>query len=141
MSRIAHGPSVLDRRNPIGAPPGQADDSYLAKVVKLIPAEVVATYTAIFNLIATLPEAWHGKSYWINLIFFWAATPVVLMIAGKKEGKAPGGLHLTISTIAFGVWAYAISGKIVVGEPIFQSALAGIVLILFTFISGLVSLP
>jgi hypothetical protein len=85
MARIAHGPAGSAPQ--IAAAGAIAGDDYLAKVVKLIPAEVVATYTAIFNLVDTLPKPWHTTSYWINVIFFWIATPVVLLlIARKKEG-------------------------------------------------------
>jgi hypothetical protein len=49
--------------------------------------------------------------------------------------------HLIISTVAFGIWAYAISGNVVLGPPGFQYALAGIALLLFTFISGFIPLP
>ena len=140
MARIAHGPSAFGiKGGATGVIPG--GDDYLAKVVKLIPAEVVATYSAVFNLIGTLPVSWRVAGYWTNVAIFWLATPLVLLLIGKKEGKLPSNTHLIISTIAFGVWAYAISGGIVLGPPGFQPALAGIVMLLFTFISGLIPLP
>jgi FtsH-binding integral membrane protein len=139
MARIAHD---RPRAAVAGAAPGAATpsgDDYLAKVVKLIPAEVIATYTAIFNLIPSLTKPSPHTCYWINVIVFWVATPVVLWLIGKKEGKLPSPAHFIISTIAFGVWAYAVSGNLVLGDA-FQSALAGIILLLFTFVVGFVPL-
>jgi len=139
MARIAHGPSGVTLLPKVTGSTSTAD-GYLAKIIKLIPAEVVATYTGIFNLIDGLPKTWQPKWYWGTVIFFWVGTPVVLLLIGKREGKLPGIAHLTISTIAFGVWAYAVSGAVVLGSPLFQPALAGIALLVFTFISGLVPL-
>jgi len=115
-------------------------DDYLAKVVKLIPAEVVATYTAIYNLVPSLPESWRVNFYWGNVVFFWVATPVWLWLIGKSEGKLPTVITTVITTLAFGIWAYAISGKLVVGDPGFQPALASILLVLFTFVAGKIPL-
>ena len=138
MARIPHDPPA-DRAFLAGG--GQAGgDDYIAKVVKLIPSEVIATYTAVYNLISSLPKNWWHNVYWGNAIFFWIATPCVLWLIGKKEGKLPSVVTLVISTLAFGVWGYAVSGSLVIGDPGFQPALAGIVLIMFTFVVGFIPL-
>jgi hypothetical protein len=139
MGRIAHGPSVVSLL-PKSAGGASTGDNYLARILKLIPAEVVASYTGIFNLIDGLPKAWQPNWYWGIVLFFWISTPVVLLLIGKREGRLPSIAHLIISTIAFGVWAYAVSGNVVLGSPLFQPALAGMALLLFTFISGLIPL-
>jgi hypothetical protein len=116
-------------------------DNYLARVVKLIPSEVIATYLAIGNVIPALSEGhWEHSGSWINFTFFWIATPIVLFIAGKAENKRPSVTHLTMSTIAFPIWAYNVAGSVDLYGLQFRPAMAGIMLILFTFITGFIPL-
>ena len=94
-----------------------------ARVVKLIPSEVIATYLAIGNLLPALSEGhWEHLGTWVNFTFFWIATPIVLFIAGKAENKRPSVTHLTMSTIAFPIWAYNVAGSVDLYGLQFRSA-------------------
>jgi hypothetical protein len=106
------------------------------KIGKLIPSELLTAYAALVSAsmvikyeAARLPVA--GICFAICLIL----TPLYLKRVAT-EGK-PKRNHLIVSTIAFPVWAYLISGNQVVPQ-LYDAALATIVALLFSLISGLI---
>ena len=120
---------------------GTPGDDYVARVAKLIPSEVIATYLAIGNLFPAIRDGHiEHTATWTSLVFFWIATPIVLLLTGKAENRLPSKTHVVLSTIAFPIWAYNISGQVYLYGLPFNQGLGGIFLILFTFISGLIPL-
>jgi hypothetical protein len=92
-----------------GTAPAPGDDA-AARIVKYVPAEIVATFTVVITgmIAATVqpPPEKHQVAVWLIGLFFvgtvvyvWTRTPP------GPERKA----HLLVSPLAFLAWAYPIS--------------------------------
>jgi hypothetical protein len=111
---------------------------YLEKVAKLVPSEVIAGYIALAGLVPLVRSS--SARPWISALVFLACavlTPIYMNIQAVP-GK-PKRNHLMMSTIAFVVWAYAISGATLVPSW-HDPAVASILLVLFSLISGAIRL-
>ena len=114
------------------------EKSYLVKVAKLIPSEVIAGYLAMFGFVPLIqkPEL-HLMAFHGIFIFCQILTPIYLN-THAVEGK-PKALHLFVSSIAFTVWAYVTTGKTLVPEY-YDPGLASIILIAFSLLSAVIPL-
>jgi hypothetical protein len=129
------------------APAGQVTvDDYATRIVKYVPAEVVAFYLAADKLFAQAPaltganlaEIFVAKNlYWFSVAVFvlgLIGTPLYLW---RQAGPGdPWQVHAGVSTVAFVIWAYAVQGGIFV--PIYSAAIAGLLVLVFTFVSGFI---
>ncbi|MBU1050653.1 hypothetical protein KKG90_11595 [Candidatus Bipolaricaulota bacterium] len=117
----------------------ETGDSYLERVAKYVPAEIVAAYLAIIGFAVSVPS---GKLIAMILAFAVCliATPLYLWRMGK--GSKVKAVHLIISSIAFVVWAFAVGGAGgIFGADalnIYEPSWASIVLVIFTLASGLI---
>ncbi len=165
MSRLVRGDVGLQGRllglglGPVRAPiaavapavagaANQTDtDNYATRMVKYIPAEVIAFYLAADKLFAKAPElasATRADEFVAkNLYYFSVAVFVIGLLftplylwRSKTAANEPWGVHAVVSMIAFAIWAYAVRGEICV--PIYSSAIAAFLVLVFTFASGLV---
>jgi FtsH-binding integral membrane protein len=126
-----------------GAGPGTAADQYLDKVVKYVPADVVAAWTAavaVINGTVGIPTIWVlliclivglGITYW------WT-----LRQTAEKD-QPPATKQALIATVAFLVWVLALGDLndvltgIKLGESsLWNAAYAKLILIGFTLVSG-----
>ena len=110
-------------------------DTYIDRVVKYIPADIVAAWVAVsgivkgagagINPIMTLKIAF-GAGIVITFLWTWKQT--------SKQGLPPVWKQIIISTFAFGVWVIALGG------PPFEinTAIGAILLIGFTLVAALV---
>lgn len=135
---------------PLAAPPAKPTaDTYLDRVAKYVPAEVVGFYLFVNNVIdqavksapagtaptmATLPIGWIA---WGTFLAGLAATP--LYIAFVKEKGDAWITNTFVSTLAFPIWAYAMNG--VVFGATRDGNFASILLATFTLASGLITPP
>ena len=135
---------------PPAAPPAKPTaDTYLDRVAKYVPAEVVGFYLFVNNVIdqavksaptgtaptmATLPIGWIA---WGTFLAGLAATP--LYIAYVKEKGDAWITNAFVSTLAFPIWAYAMNG--VVFGATRDGNFASILLATFTLASGLITPP
>ncbi|KQC31338.1 hypothetical protein [Flagellimonas eckloniae] len=118
--------------------------SYLEKVSKLIPAELVAGYLTIFGLIPTMASGDNDTGGDINLyywfigsyILFQVFTPIYIYL--QREANRPWVVHAVLSFLAFAVWAFATTGKELVEW--YNAGMASIFLVVFSLISGVVKL-
>ena len=78
--------------------------TYAEKLVKLIPAEIVAAYLAIQNLVLTKPEIREDTLY-------VAAGILVLMIPFylKVIHDVTSWLQISMTVVSFLVWAFSVS--------------------------------
>lgn len=111
--------------------------SYLEKVAKLIPSEIVAAYLAMFGLAPVLQLVDTQLSYWIIFGFCQVLTPIYIYLQAEK-GKHKW-VHILISFISFTIWAYVTTGKELV-PAYYDAALGSILLIAFSLISAIVPL-
>jgi hypothetical protein len=121
-------------------------DDYATRMVKYIPAEVVAFYLAADKLfvkgaefakdnIADTFVANHLYGFSVAVFLFGlVGTPIYLR--QQATGNDPWQVQAAISTGAFVIWAYAVQGQIF--TPVYSSAIAAFLVLVFTFASGFV---
>jgi hypothetical protein len=115
-----------------------AAKSYLEKVAKLVPSEVIIGYLTIIGFVPLIRFLWlRGWFYWGTFALGLVLTPIYLNFQAEK-GK-PKTAHLGVSTAAFVIWAYATSGEKVVPD-LYDPAIGSIVLVAFSLISGAIPL-
>lgn len=111
---------------------------YLEKVAKIIPGEVIAAYLAMIGFVPLIKnEALHQPAYWT--VFAFGTLGTGLYINYQADPNRPKWAHIAVSIISFLLWAYDTTGeKICPG--IYDSAIAAILLIGFSFFSGKIPL-
>ena len=112
---------------------GAAAKSYLEKVAKLVPSEIVAGYITALGFITAADSV----ILWVVFAVCLFLTPAYLYYQSDED--KPKIIHLIVSTFAFMFWAYAISGAKLV-PAIYQPSYGSIALILFTLVSGIIPL-
>ncbi len=96
-----------DAANPNNGLPNEAD-SYLNKIIKLIPAEIVAFYTAYLGIPQTTSGGWHTALLVLGVVLRLLGTPYYLM---KVHGLTWRYKKLQIinSTFAFLLWTASLA--------------------------------
>ena len=115
---------------------GQPDD-YFSRLLKYIPAEVVALYVSAGGVV----PAEHPKRVtylWAIFVFCAIATLVYMFVTARDEvTKKPIWKQIILATIAFPVWAYALGGPFAT-LPSYESFVGSLLLMGVTFLFGLV---
>lgn len=116
-------------------------DGYWDKVIKNIPADVVAGWTALLGLFSTAPGAVSDQTTTNILWVLWAALTVVTFFWTFRQTRAtnlpPAWTQIFISTFAFVVWALAL-GVPFNTLPFYDPRLAAAILIVFTLGVGVI---
>ena len=115
---------------PTFRPAVKDEDNFLSKIVKYIPAEIIAVYTAIAGVLKPAanagPVELDVQRYFYVLVFLIVVTPVWTYIAviGNDQvvveppsRKKRAIFHAAIATAAIIIWVYAI------GDILFKSLL------------------
>ena len=166
---IAIGEAVAQGADAEGSPPTKKTeqkqgDQYLERVVKYIPAEVVAFFIFVNSILGdaidkamgiATPEKFPqllsnaldtskmaGMSVWtiswIMVFLCLVLSPMYLLTQRDPDDPQERlGLNATMAVLAFPVWAYAVDA--VAFRPWHDGALASIVLAAFSIVSGAVS--
>lgn len=82
-------------------------DDYLTIIIKYIPSEVVALYITLYG-IASAAKTQIPFNLIIWLIFVLGVLGTVLYL--WRVAKIDDSLQIIISTVAFGVWVFALGG-------------------------------
>jgi hypothetical protein len=110
-------------------PTVKADDGYLQKIIKYIPAEIVTGYTAFVGYLTVSVNseipANYKTYYLILLCILGVITPVWTFYAvldndnptDPVNNKKRAYFHSFIATFAFAIWVYA------VGNPLLKAVL------------------
>ena len=123
------------------------EDNYLARLVKYIPAEIVAAYTAMRAIALgdssgqiPLPEIVGASPRLFLLIFVGCLvlTPLYQYQIMRDDKLPPPTYQIAVSTLAFIVWVFAFGDIFSYWLADYDSRLAGILLIFFTLITPLV---
>jgi hypothetical protein len=127
-------PDLVDKPVPEGSPfaPQEKLDTYRDRLFKYIPAEVVTLYLGLSAIVASATDA-PRFLYWVIFGAGVIGTPYYLRFVQKVT--AP--MQLIISTLAFGVWVFALGGpfKDIQG---YKQIYGAVLLPLFTFfVAGL----
>src|SRR5262245_53939626 len=91
-------------------PMADAHDPYLAKIVKFIPAEVIAAYVAVSGFIKALPSQHQFLWFSIVSVFLLLVTPLWLFRTTGARMSEGCIRHSVAGTIAFAAWVFATGG-------------------------------
>ncbi len=114
-------------------------DGYFDRIIKSIPGDIVAGWTAVLGLFGATPGVVAGISTTNILWILWALLTVITFFWTYRQTRLPGAqpawTQVFISTFAFVVWVLAL------GAPFntlgfYDSRLAAAVLIVFTLAAG-----
>jgi len=119
---------------------GVTGDSYSDRIVKFVPGDVVAGWLAITSAIKSAAQPPSERTLWIIFsvgLFFAAAWT---WRKTSEVGKKPAYIQTAVSTVAFGVWAYATGGALPQWPgALYQPLTATLMLVGFSLLSGLVT--
>jgi len=98
----------------LGAKPsGSEGDGYIDRLLKYIPAEIIALYLGTTNVVP-LSDPQHPRQQeiatWVIAALAALATPLYLYVTTRKKGAPTVWPQIIISSIAFPVWVFAIGG-------------------------------
>jgi hypothetical protein len=113
------------------APYAAKPDEYALRLIKYIPAEVVAIYLLLQALVRSAPDEQQVGLLWIAFAFAVLATPLYLLRA--QNVRKP--LQLGLSTIAFVVWVLGMGGGPFRDVP---PIVGSMVLTMYTFLIPLI---
>ncbi len=126
-----------------GSDPAQSPvlrvDSYFDRVIKSIPGDIVAGWTAVLGLFGATPGLVAGVTTTNILWILWALLTVITFFWTYRQtrlaGAQPAWTQVFISTFSFVVWVLAL------GAPFntlsfYDSRLAAAILIVFTLAVG-----
>ncbi len=116
-------------------------DTYFDKVIKFIPADVVAAWTVVTGLIASAGEQVPKASLlWIAYVFGIVITALWTWRQTQVKGAPIAKTQIAISTLAFAIWVSALGGPFE-SLPAYQRLYGALLLIAYTLIVGLVIPP
>lgn len=115
-------------------------DKYSDKVVKNIPADIVAAWVAVTSLIAGASGVPDTTILWIAFVVGVIITPLWVLRQTALSGRPPAITQTLISTGSFIVWVFALGGPFATlswFKPLYGSLL----LIFYTLIVALINPP
>lgn len=107
-------------------PPGTGYDTYYSRLVKLIPAEVIAFYLALDALASALPE----KQVLLWVVFGIAAAGAWFYL-GRMAGVTSMVQRL-LSIASLAIWVYVTGGPFA-SLPWYNATYGKLLLVVFTF--------
>ena len=114
-----------------------AEDSYLAKVTRYIPAEIVFAYTAASEIVLGAQGIPQLTFLWIVIAVLFVLTPLWLLFATQVPEKPKAVFQAVVGTVAFLVWVFALSGAVLF-PAWYNPVYGGLLLILFTLVVPLI---
>jgi len=85
-------------------------ETYFDRVVKYIPADVVAAWTFVSGLIAGASDVPKGVLLWLAFVFGTFITALWTWQQTKDVAKPPATTQIVISTLSFICWVFALGG-------------------------------
>ncbi len=124
-----------------GPLPGQQIDGFFDRVIKNIPGDIVAGWTAILGMFSATPGLVGDLRTTDILWILWALLVVITFFWTFRQTRTPGAqpawTQIFISTFAFVVWALAL-GVPFNSLDFYDSRLAAAILIVYTLAVGAV---
>jgi len=93
------------RRDPLYL--GKTGDDYLTRLMKYIPAELIALYLTMNSMVE--PKT-NWTAYWITFVIVFGLVPIFYWRTTKMKGKPTLWSQILLSSIAFPLWVFAIGG-------------------------------
>lgn len=87
------------------------EDAYITKVVKYIPAEVVAAYVAASRALeGAAGQVPLETLLWAVTVILTALAPLWILFAAAEPGKPRPAFQAVASAVAFVCWVFALGG-------------------------------
>ena len=102
------------------------EDKYTARLIKYIPAEVVALYITLKSILEASNQSGSTVLQWLIFIFCLGGTYVYL----RRVAHVSKQTQLILSTLAFVVWAYSMKGPF---GNLYDPLFGALLLPMFTF--------
>jgi hypothetical protein len=121
-------------------------DGYFDRVVKYIPTDVVAAWTAASGLIGSLDDAATpqvneaANVLWVVFFFGLVVTAVWTWRQTREPNMRPAVTQIIVSTLAFAVWVFALGGPFK-ALTFYRDQYGALLLIGFTLAIGLIIPP
>jgi hypothetical protein len=119
------------RLAPAQGPPKEPD-SYVDRLLKYIPAEIIALYITLESVIRAA-DAQGSPLYWVIFVFCTLVTPLYLW----RVAMVHKWLQIVLTTGAFVVWVIALGGPFALLDW-YTPLAGGIILPMYTFLIALV---
>jgi hypothetical protein len=118
----------------IDAPPR---DGYIDRLLKYIPAEIVALYLGVTNVIPP-PLKVHRTAVWVVSVISALCVPLYMYLSTRKANQPTLWSQILISSIAFPLWVFAIGGPFAL-QPWYDNYrwIAAVTICFATFLFGL----
>jgi len=105
--------SIITQRTISGSDPGlftPKEDQYFSRIIKLIPADIISVYFAVFNLIKSNNQNPDNKNIFQLIVFgvFLVITPFYL----RKAAKVIPAKQIVYCVIAFILWVLSLGGPV-----------------------------
>jgi len=114
------------------------EDPYFSKVIKLIPADIVSVYLAVFNIIKS-----NSQNSGRNAALQWIVFGLILIITPfylKKVAKIVTVKQIILCTVSFVFWVFSLGGplegKVIAGYSV--QFLAALILPIYSLFIPLV---
>jgi len=108
-------------------------DSYYDRLLKYIPADVVAGWIAVKGILASVQGNPNDNIYWICFAAGVIFTILWTYKLTSVDGHKPAWLQIIIATVAFVVWV------VVTGEPFkIEPYIGSLILVAYTLAAGLI---
>lgn len=107
--RVAAAPPATSVGRDAGPAPGEAD-TYTDKLLKYIPADVVAAWVAVTGLVAGRTDVSERTVLWVAFAVGLGMTAWWTLKQTSVPGRPPATGQIVISTAAFAVWVFALGG-------------------------------
>jgi len=96
------------RLRQIGVAAAPEEDKYTSKIIKLIPADIISVYLAVFSLIKSQGQNSKGNHtlQWIVFVIIAIITPFYL----KSVAKIESAKQIVLCFISFCIWVFTLGG-------------------------------
>lgn len=130
---------IVTAQNQVAAAAAPKLDSFFDRVIKYIPADVVAAWVTVRGLVATAAaEVPKDTILWIAAAVGLVFTVLWTYKNTKEPGKPPATTQIAVATAAFAVWVFALGGEPVESIEWWEPLYGSLLLIAFTLFSGLI---
>ena len=112
-------------------------DGYIDRLLKYIPAEIVALYLGVTNVIPPPLKA-HRAALWVVSVISALCVPLYMYLSTHKPNQPALWSQIVISSIAFPLWVFAIGGPFAL-HPWYDNYrwIAAVTICFATFLFGL----
>lgn len=116
---------------------GEPIDGYLDRVIKYIPADIVAGWLFLDGVIRSGDESRTGL-LWVVFAVLIPLTAIWTLRRTAEPGKPTAWTQAAVATVAFVVWVFAIGGPFT-GSDWYDSIYGAVAIVLFTLAIGAVT--